>query len=84
LVEEKFKEKYMTGCAGRYHHKPESFNKDVYRRIDGHMLYYYSEEDGTKGSWRTTHATSTDSADPSSPSLGSGLQYPAGYLRSTM
>jgi len=42
LVEEKLKDKEdMTGCAGRYHHKPESFNKDVYRREDGHMLYYY-------------------------------------------
>jgi hypothetical protein len=29
-------------CSGTYFHAPESFNLDIYRRADGHILYFFT------------------------------------------
>jgi hypothetical protein len=32
-------------CSGTYFHAPESFNLDMYRRADGHILYFFTEKE---------------------------------------
>eukprot|EP01084_Bolivina_argentea_P021086 39165_1 len=61
---------------GIYKHSPEAFNKDVYRKDDGYILYCYNSND-TELSWRTTSKGGVESANPNNAmQLGCGCQYP--------
>ena len=63
--------------CGIYIHDPQPYNVDVFTRVGGvnpAFFYYYD------AGWRTCGGLSQANgpADPSSPSLGSGGQYPCG------
>ena len=62
--------------SGVFVHSPQSFNVDVYKSRGDLLLYYY--DDGRYPGWRTTDVASITAADPKSPVLGSGFQYPCG------
>lgn len=68
-----------TKDSGVYYHHPQNFNHDVYKRADGHLLYYYfAGASMDHGSWRTAGEGHEDYANPGSKFLGFGLQYPLG------
>ena len=62
---------------GVYYRDPQPFNEDIFKREDGKfLLYWYTDRNHKVGSWRITHGAGINSADPSSESIGCGLQYP--------
>jgi hypothetical protein len=41
-------------CSGLYKHAPEAFNHDIFKRVDGHILYHYEGKGLMLSGWRTT------------------------------